>query len=284
MSGGGAKLLLPLLLINSAFADATTDARIQAYKANKLIPQNIVLPTSTGAADSDEVVVFSSSTLSWNRDSAGNAALDGLRAKYGDMTIDELRTAMGAPGEFDAGEWRWVEDGWLTNITTEIQELREYLSAVANGKLTSAEISAEVALAELNNQFETIARYNDQAGEALFGAFPCEGVDFTNNSNVTGDLTQCTGITAAQLMTSNSFTWAKLPAITFNGTENFSGRDVTGVNFTNCTGITPLQIATVSSIAYAKITKEQYDAWKSVLQTNFSGSNIYVDGVSTTIE
>jgi len=39
-------------------ADANSDARIQAYKANKLIPQNVVLLTSTGAADSDEVVLL----------------------------------------------------------------------------------------------------------------------------------------------------------------------------------------------------------------------------------
>ena len=56
---GGAKLVaLSVLFVNSATADSTTDARIEAYKANKLIPENVVLPTSTGAAASDEVVVL----------------------------------------------------------------------------------------------------------------------------------------------------------------------------------------------------------------------------------
>ena len=44
---------LSVLFVNAALADATSDARIQAYKANKLIPENVVLPTSTGAANSD---------------------------------------------------------------------------------------------------------------------------------------------------------------------------------------------------------------------------------------
>jgi len=51
-------IALSVLFVNSALADSTSDARIQAYKANKLIPQNVVLLTSTGAADSDEVVLL----------------------------------------------------------------------------------------------------------------------------------------------------------------------------------------------------------------------------------
>lgn len=35
-------IALSVLFVNIALADANSDARIQAYKANKLIPQNIV--------------------------------------------------------------------------------------------------------------------------------------------------------------------------------------------------------------------------------------------------
>ena len=112
--GKGAKLLLPLLLINSAFADSTSDARIQAYKANKLLSSEVILPTSTGAKDSDEVVVFNSKGLVWNSDNAGTIALYPLLAKYGDMTLDEIKLAMGPEGTFDEDIW-WCQNlaGWV---------------------------------------------------------------------------------------------------------------------------------------------------------------------------
>ena len=58
-------IALSVLFVNVALTDATSDTRIQAYKANKLIPQNIVLPTSTGAADSDEVVLLKQWKFRW---------------------------------------------------------------------------------------------------------------------------------------------------------------------------------------------------------------------------
>lgn len=52
-------------------ADATS-ARLDAYKANRLIPQEIKLPTpETTESDSQEVVVFTSNALSWSAESAG---------------------------------------------------------------------------------------------------------------------------------------------------------------------------------------------------------------------
>lgn len=51
-------------------ADATS-ARLDAYKANRLIPQEIKLPTpETTESDSQEVVVFTSNALSWSAESA----------------------------------------------------------------------------------------------------------------------------------------------------------------------------------------------------------------------
>ena len=58
------------MFINSVIADATS-ARLDAYKANRLIPQEIKLPTpETTEGDSEEVVVFTSNALSWSTESA----------------------------------------------------------------------------------------------------------------------------------------------------------------------------------------------------------------------
>ena len=173
-------ITLSILFVNVALADANSDARIQAYKANKLIPQNVVLPTSTGAADSDEVVVFNKSALSWKSDNALSASYAPLLEKYGDMTIDELRTAMGPSRTYDPNAWEWTENGWLREITPEQQEIREYLSLVANNKLQSDTITSSEARSYLQEQFDAIAIMNMSNGAALCGAFPCEGLSFSN--------------------------------------------------------------------------------------------------------
>lgn len=70
IGGGGVVIALSPLFINSVMADATS-ARLDAYKANRLIPQEIKLPTpETTESDSQEVVVFTSNALSWSAESA----------------------------------------------------------------------------------------------------------------------------------------------------------------------------------------------------------------------
>ena len=274
---------LSVLFVNAALADATSDARIQAYKANKLIPENVVLPTSTGAANSDEVVVFNKSALSWKSDNALSASYAPLLEKYGDMTIDELHTAMGPSGTYDPNAWEWAENGWLREITPEQQEIREYLSLVANNKLQSDTITSSEARSYLQEQFDAIAIMNMNNGAALCGAFPCEGLSF---SNIIGylDLSQCTGITAEQILSAKSLEETILPAITFTGNESFLGVKLEGTFLDKCTGITAIQIGSAKKVDYMKITAAQYNEWKSTLQSKFNGKYIYVDGVYTKIQ
>ena len=166
--GGGAKLLLPLLLINSAFADSSTDARIQAYKANKLIPQNIVLPTSTGAADSDKVVVFSPSKLTWASDAAGSVAIKALLGKFGTMTADDWES-------FDFSD-------------PSAEDALEYLSAIYREKLESDALSKDDAAIQLQACIDKI-----KAGETINGKVDCMNQNiwdlalFTFKEEVDGD-------------------------------------------------------------------------------------------------
>ena len=310
---------LSVLFVNAALADATSDARIQAYKANKLIPQNVVLPTSTGAADSDAVVLFNKGALSWSSTTALSASYAPLLEKYGDMTIDELRAAMG-PAD-------WTENGWISEVTPERQEIRDYLSLIANNKLKSDNLGSDEALAYLQEQFELILSEQRDSGEGVFQAFPCEGLDFTGMdlanvdlSSCTGiigeqilsaseigwatlpaitfsgnesfdeenlyytDLSRCTGITGEQIMSADEIGWATLPAITFSGNESFNGKELCGTDFSKCTGITGAQIGSATSVYDMCITSAQYNEWKSTLQSKFKDQYVYVDGVRTRIQ
>ena len=191
---------LSVLFVNVALADANSDARIQAYKANKLIPQNVVLSTSTGAADSDEVVVFNKGTLSWKSDNALSVSYAPLLEKYGDMTIDELRTAMGPSGTYDPNAGEWAENGWLREITPEQQEIREYLSLIANNKLQSDKLTSSEALSYLQEQFDLFVNHKDCA---TMGAFPCEGLNFSNRTLANVDMSSWKGVTAEQILSSS---------------------------------------------------------------------------------
>ena len=73
---------LSVLFVNVALADATSDARIQAYKANKLIPQKVVLPTSTNATDPQMVVAFSAGHLKWDSGTKSQLAINGLNPSF----------------------------------------------------------------------------------------------------------------------------------------------------------------------------------------------------------
>ncbi len=266
-------IALSILFVNVALADANSDARIQAYKANKLIPQNVVLPTSTGAADSDDVVVFNKSALSWKSDNALSASYAPLLEKYGDMTIDELRAAMGPAGTWNLDEYTWVEDGWLKKLTPKQQEIREYLSLVGNNKLKSDKLTSEEAMAYLQSQFDLIAKTYDMTGYtymADFGAFPCMGISFFGKSLEFSDLSKCTSITSEQVLQADSLHYSYLPAIVFNGHESFEGKYLEYVDLSKCIGITGEQIISARSLSYAVLPTITFTGHES-----FTGKYLY---------
>lgn len=111
--------------ISSVFAD-DTDSRLQAYKANRLIPQEFTLQNS----DSDTDVVFSASSLSWNTaGSVRQEKLNSLGEAFAGMSASEV---MAQIPNLDNG-----------------QDAFDYLAAIANGELTSDACTKEAAIAEL---------------------------------------------------------------------------------------------------------------------------------------
>ena len=229
MSGGGAKLLLPLLLINSAFADSTSDARIQAYKANRLLSQEVVLPTTTQAQPTEEVVYFNTSSLYWSADTAENAALAGLKDKYGDWTLQDFNDAFGE-------NYYWESYNVVDDVHT---PMREYLSLIAQGKITSDEISAEDALALLQSHLDA---YSQRGGYC--GAFPVTGLDFTGKSFWETDLSKMKGLTQDQLLSCSSISTCNLPqGIVLDGTETLPYMEL--VDISTWTGVTANQLITM---------------------------------------
>ena len=267
-------IALSVLFVNAALADATSDARIQAYKANKLIPQNVVLSTSTGAADSDEVVVFNKGTLSWKSDNALSASYTALLEKYGAMTIDELRVAMGPEGTWDWDKCEWAEDGWLKDVTPEHQEIRDYLSLIANNKLKSDNLGSDEALAYLQEQFDLFTSLGYVTEMATLGAFPCEGLDFTGRTIDSADLTGCIGITGDQLMSAEYIVYTKLPVVEFTGNESFAGKSLNYTDFSNCTGITGEQIMSAGDISSVKLPAITFTGNESFAGKNLEGVDL----------
>ena len=237
------------MLIKSAFADSSTDARIQAYKANKLIPQEITLPTSTGAKDSDEVVVFNSNALAWNSQNAGVVALAPLLEKYGDWSNEDFQTLFSNPGEYNYDSWEW-DNGWLTGYLngeesqSEIDEAREYLSLIARGLLSSDKLSASDAKAELQRQLDVMCEDVGDHEGPYFGSFPFYGLSLENKVIYRTDLTNTQGLTGSQITSLSGLTDTILPAVHFSETDSFANFDSLGnVDFSKCTGLTGAHIA-----------------------------------------
>ena len=255
--GGGAKLVaLSILLVNSALADSTSDARIQAYKANRLLSQEIVLPTSTGAKDSDEVVVFSASKLSWSSCISYQVAIDALVSKYDEWNMQELLDSMGPA--YDWGD----ETGWASKSNSDpdlqknAEEILQYLSLLANGKATSESNTAEAAKAQLQ---DALYEYTNLGSVGTSVAFPCEGLDFSELSLFECNLSNATGVTSEQILSAWDISGAKLPAIAFSGTENFAGISLYSTDLSSCTGITSDQIMSADTLLEVKLPAIKFD-------------------------
>lgn len=146
--------------ISSVFAD-DTGSRLQAYKANRLIPQEFTLQN----ADSDTDVVFSASSLSWNTASnVRQEKLNSLGEAFAGMSASEV---MAQIPNLDNGQ-----DGF------------DYLAAIANGELTSDACTKEAAIAEMEKILgfysaftsgRTLTARDKTTGEYMF---ILEGLDY----------------------------------------------------------------------------------------------------------
>ena len=124
---GGVVIALSLLFVNTALADSTGD-RLLAYKGNKLIPQGITLPTAdTAKSGTEQVVVFETSSLSWNSESAAIASF----ANYMGLTKEDWESV----GKFFARDSEHDSE-WFAKAL-------QYLGKIQSGELTNPNLTPE---------------------------------------------------------------------------------------------------------------------------------------------
>ena len=215
---GGLGVLSSSMIANSAFADVSTD-RVDTYKANKLIPNEVQIATiNSVSSESAGVAVFSPDVLSWK--SYSNAASAAL-GKYMDWTREDFE-AFFADSANEAG----FEDAW------------NFLSQAGNDHLQGATISDEDAMSVLQEQFDTwIGMIHKPAY-----AFPCEGIDFSGRDIIDIDFRNCTGLTGEQIMSANNFIYNIIPSVDFTGVD-LTGKYISYIDgFKLATGLTGEQL------------------------------------------
>ena len=215
---GGLGVLSSSMIANSAFADVSTD-RVDTYKANKLIPNEVQIATiNSVSSESAGVAVFSLDVLSWK--SYSNAASAAL-GKYMDWTREDFE-AFFADSANEAG----FEDAW------------NFLSQAGNDHLQGATISDEDAMSVLQEQFDTwIGMIHKPAY-----AFPCEGIDFSGRDIIDIDFRNCTGLTGEQIMSANNFIYNIIPSVDFTGVD-LTGKYISYIDgFKLATGLTGEQL------------------------------------------
>ena len=152
-------------------ADATS-ARLDAYKANRLIPQEIKFSTPENTeSDSEEVVVFTSNALSWSAESAGAVKY----ADYMGLSKEDWESV----GNFFA-EGSGHDDDWFARAL-------EYLGKIQAGEITNPNLTAE-DVANLNDGKGAII-YTDGTSLAsditLRAPFPKMTMEYLWGSNIT---------------------------------------------------------------------------------------------------
>ena len=81
---GTGALLFVLGFQSTLMADNSSD-RLACYKANKLLPANLTIPTS-GAAATDEIYTFTPASHTW----ASGTVLNSLAAMFGEYSADDF--------------------------------------------------------------------------------------------------------------------------------------------------------------------------------------------------
>ena len=224
---GGLSALSVTIIANFGFADVSSD-RLDTYKANKLIPNEVQIATiNSVSTDSTGVAVFSPDVLSWK--SYSNAASAAL-GKFMDWTREDFEAFFA-----DSANEAEFEDAWNA------------LSQFGNDHVQGAAISDEDALAVLQDEFNALI---DQFNQAYvpFPAFPCEGISFDGLSLHYIDLRDCTGITGQQLASTDGLFYCTIKPVDFSGAD-LSNSYFLGINLSNCTGITADQLSSMSGFS-----------------------------------
>jgi len=144
-------------------ANSSSD-RLACYKANKLVPENLIIPTS-GAAATDEVYTFTPASHTW----ASGTVLNSLSATFGEYSADDFYALC------PKANWTYGEDGQYCDITADHlnQQVFDYLNAIANGSLNSGTMTPDTAR-------EILAKIADEYTSA-YGALTASGVPVLNS-------------------------------------------------------------------------------------------------------
>ena len=205
--------------------------------------------------------------------------MNAISEKYKGWDITDVSNAWGEPYILDQETWRY-SGGWAVYPSEEVKELRNYLSMVANGEITSENISPTAAKEQLLAQFDYIGDFHalgPLAGEpGNFDGFPMTGLDLTNKCIYYADLSNCIGLTAAQVESMGSLGNTILPTIAFTGTEDLSTTGVTlhNTDLSKCTGITSTQIANRGAWIGCKLPEVTFSGNENLQNAAFEGADL----------
>lgn len=230
------------LFVNAAMADISVE-RLNTYKANRLIPQELSIEVG-GKNNTD--ITFTSNLLTWGEGNAINKA--SLLNKFGEMT----------KADWDA--YNWGENAWLIEkipdetmpewaweesykVNPEAMAFAEYLWLVQSGQITPDDPELTPELAK-----ETKMRFFTQySGDMMHNYDLTMQFDGTEDFSSVGlyclNMTGCQGLTGAQVAASRFLEVVYLPDLEFTGNETFATPTLRDVYFANATGLKGTQIA-----------------------------------------
>ena len=215
-------MIVPCVCLTNAFADVSED-RLNTYKGNKLIPQEVEIATMNSvASESAGVAVFNPSDLSWR---SYNNAQSAVLGKYMDWIREDFEAFFA-----DSANKAGFADAWT------------FLSQVGNKHVAGTAISSDDSMEVLQTQFDNMYTNGTLSGTA----FPCEGIDFSGKYICDLDLSNFTGV---------------LPKIDLSGI-NLSGKYLSGVDFSQCVRLTGTQLASAADISNIKLSSPQYETLK----------------------
>lgn len=285
-------ILLPLFFTNAAFAD-DSENRLNAYKGNKLIPQEVNITTiNVASSESIDVAVFTPDTLSWVMSTKKDILVD----KYGD--VNSLEFPSGALlHNYQIGPQLW--SAWDQNYG---QDFLDFLSLVSRGEITGTNLTKEEADAMRQQVLDAMlssggyfALYEPTASYRLNAA----GLNLSDMSSVV-KLDNLYNLSPAEFanikdyahLANYSINLAEVVSGSFSGSEDLSNHNFAQMNISGVSGITATQLVNskgwfaTGSFPGVNLSSEQYATFKNTLQESLpegESAVIRVDGVETII-
>lgn len=204
-----------------------SDERINAYKGNKLIPADLILPTD-GSGGAGASLTFSMDTLSWAVNSGTSGGITDPYSAYRDLTWEEIRAAYANSYSEDlfnyimavAAGKEFHNNGMTTNFDALmllfVDGNRENL---ANAIQSGVAVDFSILEGKIDGMLIT-------PGDVSWILHSGEIGPYLANSNVTG-------ITESLIAQLGGATNAILPSLTLTGTT--TNIPFTNVDFSNCT-------------------------------------------------